>query len=322
MRYTALLSLILLSCLSTYSQVEKQLVPSDIRHRTIVTEPVTLPKGYFRSGLILSYSVIDKYFDSKARKRYMTESSWGSSWFYLLSFEYGVSNRFMIDLSVPVMFQRHEYDSKIVVPEANSDVSLNTSLQGKGLGDGYITFKYQLVPESETSVSLTAAIDITIPSGRKNPTDIVSFTEYNLPTGNGYFAAGTTLRARKIQYPYSWSAHAGYEYRFSGSRLINATDASETEFRDGNTLQAGGSFNFHLNEWIALANELSIYHRGKGEIRYATVKTIDPTWAFAYETRLVFQIKQFRMGEAIRVPLKGKDCPADPQYVMLVQYIF
>ena len=191
-----------------------------------------------------------------------------------------------------------------------------------GIGDCYVTFKYQIIPEEENRLSLTGSLDLTLPTGEKNPTEIKSYTDYQLPTGNGFLVLGTRVSARKINYPFSYTAYVGYNYKFKGSRLISPTDTEETEFKDGNAIETGGSFNFHLNEWIALANELNYYYRGEGEVSAAQEFTIDPAWAFSYETRLVFQIKQFRLGEAVRVPLIGKNVSADPLYVMIVQYIF
>jgi len=47
-----LASMALILGMPLYSQTEKQLVPSDLRQQTIVTEPVTLRKGFFRIGTI------------------------------------------------------------------------------------------------------------------------------------------------------------------------------------------------------------------------------------------------------------------------------
>ena len=309
-------------CNSSIAQVEKQLLPSDLKQQTIVTEPVTLTRGFFRSGMALTYGVVDKYFNTSGNKKYHMNSAWGSSSFYLFSFQYGLSDRTMLDLYVPVKYSRHKYIDRTISPGTNSDVVATSNLTGNGIGDGLFAIRYQIIQGSETSISLSGSLDITFPTGKKNPSEIRSVTEYNLPTGNGVFAAGGRLTAKKVIYPYSITTYAGYLYRFSGSKVININDVGETVFKIGNSLETGGSFSFHLNDWIALANEINLNYRGKGEIRYTVNTVIDPAWSLSYETGLVFQVRQLRIREVIRVPLKGKNISADPEYTLIVQYIF
>ncbi len=304
------------------SQVETQLLPSDLKQQTIVTESVTLRKGFFRAGLAVSYSVIDKYFDDSKQKRYISGSSWGSTSFYLFIFQYGITNRLMIDASIPIENSRQVYNNKVVFPENNFDIPFIADLKGTGIGDSYLTLKYQIIPEEKNNISLTGSLDLTFPTGEKNPTEVNSNSDFNLPTGNGYFEIGTVISARRIQYPYSYTVYAGYIYKFEGSRIIYPVDTEETVFKDGNTIEAGASFNFHLNEWIALANELNFYYRGEGTEKSSPDVTIAPAWAFSYETRLIFQIKQFRLGEAITIPFRGRNISADPQYILIAQYVF
>jgi hypothetical protein len=304
-------------------QVEKQLLPSDLRQQTIVTEPLTLKKGYFRSGLALSYGVVDKYFDGVGGKKYHMNSAWGSSSFYLFSFQYGLSDRTMVDLSVPIRHSRHKYMDRKINPGTNSDIITSSKLAGNGIGDGLLAIKYQIIPgKPESSLSLSASLDITFPTGKKNPSEIRSVTEYNLPTGNGVFVAGGRLTARKVFYPYSLVTYTGYMYRFRGSKIISVADDAETVFKIGNSFETGASFNLHLNDWIVLTNEISFDYRGKGEIRYTANTMIDPAWTLSYETGLVFQVRQLRIKEAVRVPVRGKNISADPGYNLVVQYIF
>jgi hypothetical protein len=314
-------SIILISHVAR-SQVETQLLPSDLKQQTIVTESVTLRKGFFRTGLAMSYGVVDKYFDDAKKRNYVSGSSWGSSSLFLFTFQYGISNRLMIDFSTPVNSTKQVYNNMVVSPENNLDFPVVADLKGSGIGDCYLTIKYQIIPEEERKMSLTGSLDLTLPTGEKNPTEVKSYTDYQLPAGNGFLAIGTRVSARRVQYPFSYTAYVGYNYKLKGSRLIFPTDLEETEFKDGNAIETGGSFNLHLNEWIALANELNYYYRGEGVIMTEPDTKIDPAWAFSYESRLVFQIKQFRLGEAVRVPLIGKNVSADPLYVLLVQYIF
>lgn len=304
------------------SQVETQLLPSDLKQQTVVTESVTLRKGFFRSGLQLSFSLVDKYFDDSGRKRYVTGSSWGSTSLFLFTFEYGITNRLMVDLAAPINSTKQAYNSLVVSPVNNQDVPLVSDLKGTGIGDCFVTLVYQIIPEEKNSFSLTGSMDLTFPTGEKNPTDVKTVRDYQLPSGDGIFALGTRISARKILYPYSFTAYLGYNYKFKGSRLLLPTDSDETEFKYGDAIETGVSFNLHLNEWIALTNELNYRYRGEGEVKTPYGISLDPAQTFSFETRLVFQIKQFRLGEEVSIPLLGKNVSADPRYVLIVQYIF
>jgi hypothetical protein len=161
-----------------------------------------------------------------------------------------------------------------------------------------------------------------MPTGKKNFTDVKSATGYNLPTGDGYFAPQFELRYRKISYPYSYAGYLSYTYKFRGSILVNATDETETEIKDGNGINMGGIFSFHLNEWIALKNVVDFIHLGKSIKEGMPEYDIDPQWRLSYQALLIFQVKKFRIGEGFVIPIKGKNTGADPMVVLLTQYVF
>jgi hypothetical protein len=306
----------------SYCQVEKQLVPSDLKQLTIVTEPVTLRKGFFRAGFALSYGVVDKYFTDAGKKDYFLNSAWGSSSSYTLVLQYGLTNRIQVEASSDYMNTLHESQSAVFVPSADTTAIYSFTLKGHGIGDSYISLKYQILPEGDSKSSFTGRVDITLPTGEKNPTNIKSATNFDPAVGNGNFATALNLTYRKIRYPYSYTGYIGYTYKFNATKLINATDLTEKKFKDGGSFEAGGSFNFHLNDWIALANEINFYHREKNKIENIIPAGSVIAWAVSYQPQLVFQIKKFRLGEAVRIPLKGKNISADPQYVIIFQYLF
>lgn len=305
-----------------FGQTEKQLVPSDLKQRTIVTEPATLNKGFFRTGMTFSYSVIDKIYNSERKKVYLPYNIWGSGSWYSLFLEYGFTDRLMVSFSLPYTNTLQVSRSRIVWPEYDTNVVYSTSVRGRGIGDCFLEILYQLVPEKENKTSLTGSFILTAPTGEKNPTNIKSFTQYDLPTGDGYFSSQVELRIKKIKYPYSYSGYMSYEYKFKGSRLINPTDEAETKFKDGNRINIGGIFSFHLNEWIALKNVLDLQYFGKDKVENMPSFPGDPKWLFNYQTILVFQVRKFRIGEGFSIPIKGKNVGADPGVVLLAQYQF
>ena len=162
----------------------------------------------------------------------------------------------------------------------------------------------------------------TLPTGRKNPTDIKDIFDFKMPTGNGEFGLNLYLQLRKIYYPISYRIYGQYNYSFGGSKRFTSTDTEEISFRSGSQLRVGGRGDILLNDWISLLNEINYTYTGKGEIENVPPYELDPTWDISYEGGLVFQIRQFRFAETVRVPLKGVNTSADPLYILLFQYLF
>ncbi|MCX6254017.1 MAG: hypothetical protein NTV31_06000 [Bacteroidia bacterium] len=303
-------------------QAEKQLVPSDLKQLTVVTEPSTLYKGFFRAGMAMSFGVVDKYFTNDRKKEYFLNSAWATNSSFNLSLQYGITDRIQVDAVIPYSNELRQSESLIIVPVIDSTVNYSFTLKGRGIGDCYLTLKYQILPEKESKTSLTGSIDLTFPTGEKNPTNIKSENIYDLPTGTGSFSSTFGLKLRKIQYPFSFIGYTYFTYNLPGSKIINVSDTEEKEFKYGNRIDAGANINFHLNEWIALTNEFNLYYSGKTKIDNEIPDYATDGWAVSYEPRLVFQIKRFRISEAVRIPLAGKGVSADPLYVLITQYVF
>lgn len=308
--------------LTAEAQFEKIIQPNDLKQQTIINEPVTLRKGFFRTGIEISYTVKDKYFNNEAVKEYRPASIWGVFYNYDVGLQYGLSDRVEVDIFVPLVNKRNEGTTQKIQPVLNTEVSEPTSQKSRGLGDCNLVIYYQLIPEKENRFSLTLLGDFMVPTGKKDVSKIKNVYNYNLPTGEGNFRAGSGLYARKIVYPYSFSGSVEYYYNFSGTKLINPGDPRPTKFKSGNMVLASGSFNLHLNEWIALANEIHFMHQSEGSEEYLIVRNIKPRWNFGYMPRLVFQIRRFRVSQLVMIPLLGKNMDADPKYSMSVQYTF
>jgi hypothetical protein len=305
-----------------YSQTEKQLVPSDLKQQTIVTEPVTLRKGFFRIGTLANYRVADKYFNNDGKRDYFLFSIWGTKSAYNLTLQYGITDRLEAEILTEYMYSKLKSQSVEITPGTNSTTNVTTKQVGSGFGDTHLNLKYQFISEAKYKISLTGILNATFPTGEKNPSNVKSATQYDLPVGNGTYALSGELYARTILYPYSFTAYLKYSYNFEGSKKIEATDAVESDFRLGNRFETGLSVNVHLNEWIVLANEVSFYHDGEGRIEKGSTVTIPESWAAVYVPNLVFQIRRFRLGESVSIPLKGRNVPADPLFIMMVQYVF
>ena len=306
----------------TLCQTEKQLLPADLKQQTIVTEPVTLRKGFLRAGLLLNYRVADKYFTGRGIKEYYLTSTWGSQAAYNLTIQYGISDRLQVDIITEYMNTQQESQTTETVAATNTTTTVVTEQKGLGFGDTHLAINYQLVPETKFKASLTGRIHLTIPTGEKNPTDIRSANKYDLPVGDGTYAISMSLLARSVIYPYSFTGFFSYSHNFEGRKIFDINDTSERRFRFGNMTEVGLSANIHLNEWIVMANEINFYHEGAGTIYSNVNSEIPSSWAASYQPNLVFQVKKFRLGESVRIPVKGKNVPADPLYVMMIQYVF
>jgi len=303
-------------------QTEKLIVPSDLKQQTVVTEPVTLRKGFLRAGIIINYRVADKYFDNDRNKQYYLNSQWGTKAAYNLTLQYGFTDRFEADLVTDYMRNKVSTTSVEIVPGTNSSVTSVTKQLGTGLGDTHLGAKYQIVPEKQYRISLTGLIDVSLPTGEKNPTNIRSATKYDLPVGNGAGAVAGEIFARTTVYPYSFSTYIKYYYNFEGSKKLAATDLAETRFKFGNRIEAGLSAYIHLNEWIVFANDFSFYHEAEGWAGRINSITIPESWAAVYAPDLVFQVRRVRVGESISIPLIGRNVPADPLFIISLQYVF
>lgn len=305
-----------------FCQTEKQLVPSDLKQQTIVTEPVTLRKGFIRAGLQVNFRVADKYFNESGKKEYFSPDTWGSKSAYNLTLQYGINDRLQVDLLTEYLNTRLRTQSNVVDAGTNTEKSVVSTREGIGFGDTRLSLRYQIISEKKNNISVTGIADFILPTGEKNPTEIVDEKQYNLPVGNGTYALAGTLLARSIVYPYSFTAYIKYNYNFSGSKIIEVTDIEEIEFKIGNRFETGVSTNLHLNEWIVFTNKFIYYYEANGMINNAESPRFPLSWAVVYEPDLYFQVKRFRLSESVAIPLKGKNSPSDPLFVMLVQYVF
>jgi hypothetical protein len=315
---------IFLSLSDAFCQFEQMILPSDLKQQTVITEPSTLRKGFFRSSLNLSYSVIDKIFNDEGVRNYGSEmNGWGSSNSYQLSMMYGITDRLMIGTDIPYFNDRFYIASEIKLPGLDSTVIRHYNTDGVGLSDIDFTIDYQFIYRNEGKTSLKGQGTLTIPSGRKNPENIESKNEYDKPTGGGNTSLDLRLVYRQIVYPYSFSGYLSYKYNFKGSKIFYP-DEDPVEFSGGNMFYVGGSFNVHLNEWIALMNELAFStwsdYPYDGETAADTEQ--GGRYIINYQPALVFQVRRFRFFEVIRLPLKGKNTGADPAYVFGLQYTF
>jgi hypothetical protein len=294
--------------------------PSELKQKTVVTEPQTMYKGFFRAGVGFNYGVLDKYFTADGKKESFPSNAWASSLSYQCFLMYGISNRFQVELSIPYRTSVVSQSVAYEVPELGIVGVTKWKRKSNGLGDLNIIAGYQIITEKESRPSFTGYLSAVIPTGKKNPTNIKSDNEYDEAVGSGEPSVNLELRVRKVKYPFSYSIAASYELFFGGNKIIDVSDPVEKPFRSGSQIDFGGYLHFHINNWISIRNSADFFYFFPNE--YDGVKEEDSSWTIMYHPGINFQIKQFRLAQAVVLPTFGKLTAADPGYILVVQYTF
>jgi len=314
--------MIFLTCLVALGQFEQIIIPGDLKQQTVITEPVTLRKGYLRSGIEAAFITINKMFDEDGQRNYyQNTNAWGKFRGFSLSTQYGLSDKFEISLRIPYVTQQYLTSTKVEEVYHDEDTLITFRSTGNGIGDIEAGIRFQIIEESSDLPSMTAGLDLTVPTGRKNPTNIKNELEYDYPTGDGNVALGINIDFRKTIYPYSIRLRSYYEHYFKGNKILYPGEA-ETEFKDGDMFIVRGNFSVHLNDWIAVWNDISYTRFGESTYYYDIQMTSPATWSLDYNPALFFQIRRVRFLQGIIIPLIGRNHGADPAYIFGLQYTF
>jgi hypothetical protein len=308
-----------------FGQVEQMIIPSDLKQQTIVTEPATLRKGFCRIGTSSSWGAIDRVFNSSGKRSYIFGSygsGWATSWYHELDLQYGITDRLQVTAQIPYRREKIYYASEIIVPAYDSSEVEYYEANGNGLGDISLSASYQILKEDTRKPSLVGKLFITLPTGRKNPTNIIDSKKFDRPTGYGETTLDVRFQLRKIFYPYSVTIYTAYLYHFKGKKIFNPGE-DEVSFESGDIFYIGGSYDIHLNDWIVLGNEAAFFKWWDDKFYGPTVANVGLTgrWVINYQPSLVFQIRRFRFFEVIQFPVFGHNVAADPQYIIGLQYV-
>jgi len=314
--------LFLFTCMFSSGQIEQMIIPGDLKQQTIITEPVTLRKGYLRSGVEAAFIMVDKMFDENGKRNYyQNTNAWGKLHGFKLSTQYGLTNKFELSIRIPYITQQYLYSFRIEDVYHDEDTLISFKSKGNGISDLEAGARFQIIEETSARPSMTAGFDVTFPTGRKNPSNIKSELEYDYPAGDGRVALGINFDLRKTIYPYSLRLRSYYEYYFKGRKILYPGE-SKTEFKDGDMFDIRGNFSIHLNDWIALWNEVSYTRYAEGTIHYETAVITPVKWWVDYNPALSFQIRRIRFLQGVLIPIFGKNIPADPTYAFGLQYTF
>ncbi|UCH15761.1 MAG: hypothetical protein JSV22_07280 [Bacteroidales bacterium] len=315
-----LLTLVIVFCIaSTYAQTEKHLLPTEIKEQTIITEPATLQKGFLRSGFIFSHSFTEKIFNENNEKISPFGSISALTRSIALHANYGLTDRLQINLRIPYKSDKMSSSSIQEWPGEDTIVLYNWQQDAIGLSDIELGVYYQVLAEKQQRPSITLRATYRFNTGEKNPTNVRDQNNYDAPPGTGEPRLSLDVHFRKVIYPYSFTFTTEYIYYFGGNKVFIPGE-NKLSFRTGNIISLSGSANFHVNEWIALVNDIKYFYGGEDKVEGVTI--LSKRWAFIYHPYLYFQIKRFRLAQSVEIPVKGCAYTADPQYILILQYQF
>lgn len=302
-----------------FAQTEQNVLPTEKKQYTIITEPITLYKGFFRVGISANYAAFYKIFDEDSKKIPLSNAS-GRSSSFALHLQYGITDRLQVGLTVPQLSQDLFLSYRLHAPAFNTFQTVKLEGKGSGISDMFAEVDYQFIPQNSKGLAAKILFTVGLPTGQKNPKDTGNFEVLDIPVGAGHISTDLAISARKVTYPYSWSTYISYKLNLKGTKQV-VVGGPEVSFNDGNLATISGAFNYHLNEWLAFTNDVYFFHIGRStENRQYTAESA--SWLVQYTPRLSFQIQRLRVNQAVSVPLIGKLSSADPSFIFIVQYMF
>src|ERR1035437_7587464 len=284
-----------------YSQEEDKFLVSEIKQSTVITQPATLNKGFFLLGSVFTYTADDKVFYGNGKKDYEPGNGWGIYSTEYLEFHFGLTNRIELAFFLPYVYKSISYSVISEFPISDTAITTKYKSKGKGVGDIEFGIYYQLIKGSKTKPSLVSKLSVIFPTGEKS--------------------LWLELIYRKITYPYSYSFYGIFKYSFGGEKIMLPYENS-ISFKTGDYYEGGGNFNFLLNDWIAVQNDLLFMYKHADKYNGKTAQVTYTQMGISYNPNLSFQFKKFRLVQGVFIPLFGKYFPANPQYNISLQYIF
>lgn len=314
---TILFFLLFLSGLA-FSQGEEQFLPTDLKQLTVITEPATLHKGFFRAGINYHYGSVKKIFNSDRVKEVIPGAAVNRTSSVGLWAYFGITDRLEASLNIPYLMNQ-THDILIVDDQVSSQTILPGEIKGFGFGDIALGFRMQVLREKERQPSLTLGSYLDLPTGRKNPSHINGINDYHEATGSGELSLDINVQVRKIIYPYSFVLYSGIDYKFGGEK-IHFPGEEELPFKSGNHYYTIAGINFHLNDWICLTNDFRFSYTAEYSKNNSPFG--ENGWDLSWTPNIHFQVKKLRIAQAINFPIYGRNTSADTRFFLFLQYIF
>jgi hypothetical protein len=316
-------AVILLCTLMHVCSAQEEMSPAEKKQQTLVTEPLTLYKGFFRAQVSTYYGLLDKVFID-GKKQSLDGNIWGYNWGTSVYFQYGITDRLMAEISLPYVNNKIFQSFTFEIPRDPQEqyiYTTNSEVVAKGIGDMDLTISYQLFTERERRPAIGLTVRTSLPTGEKDVTADTNGSEssFNNPTGQGEVSVNTAIRARKVSYPFAYGGGASYTIRTEVDK-ITELNTPEVSYKNGNTGNIFVFFNTSLNDWVVIRNFVDFFYSSKTKIN--DVKTGEAVWSLQYSPGFSFQLKRFRLDQFVSIPIKSNLGSADPNYILILQYTF
>lgn len=320
------ITLLLISiCGILYGQTEEQMVPSELKFRNVVNEPITLKKGFLRVGGVLNYTLINQIFTEDGERKIFDSNIWSNGWFNNIIVEYGVSDKLQVDVQIPYYNETISGSNYAEFGGLNLGTS-TTEISHKGLGDISVFLEYQIIPERNMGDGLTLTMITELPTGRKDPENYEESPDgsvyYERPTGAGEFTLSPELKFRKVFYPFSFEGFVGIEFPFGGEKITTPGSSENNSFKGSTVFKVSSNFNFMINDFIAIKNGLLFLNLNGETVNGMPSEEFIGGWGFTYFPFVSFQFRKLRIEEAVTIPLMGKSNGADISFFLMVRYLF
>lgn len=188
------------------------------------------------------------------------ETSRGRTYDYLVEIEYGLTDRFQIELEIPYTSIREHGPDGLEKAAA--------------LGDLELGFGYALIQESETLPAVTAVFEMTLPTG-----------DYRQGIGTDRVGFGGALAVSRDFGP--WVGHLNFGYEYVNDARLRFSNRSDGPKRDlsGFEYGVGAAFKFSeaLHGILELAGETEQELELDGR-RWETELVIIPGLRYGFET--------------------------------------
>ena len=294
------------------AQTERELTVSEIRQQTVLTEPLTLQKGYFKASSQFNYSVLSTSYYNNNWEKITNYGYMFNSFSIPFSINYGINDNLEINISSDYKYNKVSYSYKsinYIETEKSKEVKQNTI--ENGLNDISFGFNYNLISDKRTtSPSMCLAGYFTIPSGKSEPTSIDSGKTIRGATSFGCYELGVGYLIKKVFYPFSVKGILRYSYSFPTDLKLKYDDTIKTHIKYGDWLNCNITLNYMVCDWISFGNTLSYTYNGASE--YNSVKDNIINEYYNWTPSLIFQIKNMRLSQGVSFYIIGKNAPSNP----------
>lgn len=316
--YTFLLGLLVLV---TQAQ-ELVLRPQNLKFETKITEPLSLRKGFLRGSVSYVYSPYDCYFNANGNrtKLLMNDFSMGnrsgrSSYdvSYLIDFEYGITDRWGIEIGIPFIKGKSLWQEKMEVVPANYFKNESHEVETDGVADLSTYLSYQFLIRDDFFAK--CAVGVYIPFG-KSFSDTISISPLSIKKSASYNRdkpmISSVLDAKKIFYPFALELISSYTYYFDNDRQESFSN-----------FQLNGHFGVLLNDWFSINNSWRYmyvfpitYKEAEGIMSF----TGSRSYQLSSGVSIIQQVKHFRFNEEIQFPITGKDIASNMNLIFSIAY--